>query len=161
MRICPIRLAATLCVVVCCGLGTLQAREYEVSCRLLNGKTGKPIPNALAMLSLVFDPPGPRGLGTEFVGWQKTNAEGVAKFTISDPLPRRLAIGFGGDPHDLLSCSQGPPPLPTSEVLESGFVTKNLCDKKGRLKDKVEAKPGEVVGFAEPPSWWRRLIPTQ
>lgn len=150
--------AAFVCLAVCSACSALQARDYEVSVRLLNGKTGQPIPNAMVGLSLIYEPPGPRGPATELMGPKKTSADGVATFRISDPLPKALAGGYLGGFRDLFACSNDPPPA-TEEVLQHGSVEKNLCDKKGKLKGKIVAKPGEMVVFGVPPSWWERLIP--
>ena len=95
-------LAALVCLSVCLAASSLQARDYEVSLRLLNGKTGQPIPNIRVELSLIYESPGPRGVGTELMGSVKTSADGVAKFRISDPLPKALALG--GD-HSLAAIS--------------------------------------------------------
>jgi hypothetical protein len=159
----PLRLAcwgsaAIMCLAVWLDWPGLHAREYEVSERVLNGKTGHPIPDIRVELTLIYEHPGPRGSTTEImVG--KTSRDGVATFRISDPLPKRLAIG-GGDAQDLLPCSHTGALL-TCEVLNHGVVAKNLCDKKGRLKGKFVARPGEVIDFVIPASWWRRLIPTK
>ncbi len=157
LRLLRFRSAAFVCLTLSLGMSGLRARDYEVSLRLLNGRTGEPIPNVRVDVYLIYEPPGPRGLGTELVGPVKTSANGVAKFRISEPLPKALSLG--GD-HGLLPCSAGRIPT-TEEVLKHGVVEENLCDKKGKLKGKIVAKPGEVVGFAVPPSWWRRLIPTK
>ncbi len=61
MKLYHLGLPATFCVLAGCGLGGLQARDYGVSYRLLNGKAGEPIPKALAALSLIYDSPRPRG----------------------------------------------------------------------------------------------------
>jgi len=156
LRLLRFRASTFLGVALCLGFSGLQARDYEVKLRLLNGKTGQPIANREVHLWLIYQPPGPRGLETELMRG-RTSADGVANFWISEPLPKDFA--FGGD-SDLLTCSSGPP-IPADKLLQHGVVAKNLCDKKGKLKGKIVAKPGEAVAFAVPKSWWRRLIPIQ
>lgn len=38
----------------------------------------------------------------------------------------------------------------TSDILEYGVVAVNTCDRKGKLKGKLTAKPGEVIVFVRP-----------
>ncbi len=145
--------ALRLCLALCLVAAAVQAGDYEVKLRLVNGKTGGPIPDWEVVLRLRHDPP-LNGEPPITLMRAKTSADGVAEFRLSEPLPKTLAFGAW----DLIACSHGPP-HPTNDVLEHGVVAENLCDKKGRLKGKIVAKPGEVVIFAAPYPWWRRLIP--
>jgi len=159
----PLRLlrfgrATFVCVAACLGFTGLQARDHEVRVRLLNGKTGEPFPNIDVDLWLSYTPPGPRGLSNDIlVG--RTGADGVATFRISEPLPKELSWSVIGGERRLRSCTVHGSAEPPEEVLQHGVVDENLCDKKGKLKGKIVAKPGEWVGFAVPLRWWRLLIP--
>jgi len=146
-----------LCLALSFPAGSVQARDYQIKLRLLDGRTGAPIPNKEVTLALGYDPPSPRGK-TQEIARATTAADGVATFALSDPLPGNLGLRIY-DLRDCVSASTFNLPIMAEEVIRQGVVLENTCDKSAKLKGKIVAKPGELVIFMEPISWWRRLIP--
>jgi len=149
--------AHRLCLALCLLASGVQARDYELKVHVLNGRTGEPFANRQVTLIPGYEPGVRRGLPQGIVS-ATTSSDGIASFAFSDPVPGKFGLTVI-DLRECLSASAYRLPIQTEEVLRNGVVEENTCDKRGRLKGKVVAKPGELVVFMEPISWWRRLIP--
>ena len=105
--------------------------------RVVNAHNGKPVLltvvklNSLPVLAL-------RAVSA-------TDEHGVATFYIPEPLPPSVSIKVGGC---WTMCSDGSGK--TGDILQLGKVDNNRCDKKGRLRGKFTAQPGELTVFARP-----------
>jgi hypothetical protein len=78
-----------------------------------------------------------------------SDADGIAKVTFASPIP---AVMWFESP---LGCSREV--FSVREVLEWGAVGKNECRTKfAKMHVKFEAKPGELIYFVAPLSFWER-----
>ncbi|MGH9434011.1 MAG: hypothetical protein ACRD3T_20980 [Terriglobia bacterium] len=83
---------------------------------------------------------------------QFPDANGEVTFALPNPMPGVIEI-----PAILTGC--GPGRFDTKAVVEKGVVGENLCRTKLRkMNVKFEAKPGEIIYFVAPLSFWERLF---
>jgi hypothetical protein len=136
--------------VAALGVGTLipSCSAEDIRIRLVNGQTGEPINRPQPVVLY---------LGRNHSGFLDgtTDMDGVAVFRLPDPLADWITAGE--DSQTLYHCSPYRKSVfSTAEIARAGGVAPNTCDPKGKLKGKVEAKPGEVVIFARPLRWWEK-----
>lgn len=81
-----------------------------------------------------------------------TDAKGEVTLSLSAPLPEEIGVDPGS-----LGC--GRYLFETGEAIAKGSVGDNRCKGKPRkMNAKFQAKPGEVVVFARPYSFWDGLF---
>ena len=80
------------------------------------------------------------------------DSNGKVKLTLPSPMPMVIAI-----PTFRLGCT--PILFDAKEVVEKGVVGKNECRTEfAKMNVKFEAKPGEIIYFVAPPSFWERVF---
>lgn len=81
---------------------------------------------------------------------QFPDGNGEVRFALPNPMPGIIEI-----PAVLTGC--GPGKFDAKEVVERGVVGKNECRTKfAKMNVKFEAKPGEILYFVAPLSFWER-----
>jgi len=126
-------------LVLC--ISNTEATAQTVVVRLLNGRTGKPIPNNRMVVVLL------RAATKQSIDLT-TNQEGDVQFE---------SVGVKG--FQVLSLFQvgcgeqvpgGPQPVySVEEILKKGLITKNIC---GHLN--TEPLRGKLLYFVRPAHWW-------
>jgi hypothetical protein len=125
----------------------ISAKDESITIRVINGKTGKPIPHARL---IVF-----QGRSSEDVRLQKnvvdaeTDGNGVASVVVPPSLTR---IQVWVDWNHLCQKSPNLNSYGVIDIQTNGANTPNDC---GAIKR--EAVPGELVVFARPQSFWERM----
>ncbi len=156
-------------------LGTSTvAHGQEIRVKFLDGRTGRPVTYEGAQLSV-------EGYKKGFLSAPANNKQGTARFvytgksiraiwppntklrypwmrelpTALPPDAERIAAGPEGGAE--VCWKMGFPPhnpwYPLSEILQHGAVSENHCGKA-----RAKAKPGELILFIKPLSFWRRLL---
>ena len=123
---------------------TLSASKI-ITVRLLDAKTGKPL--AKNAVTLTVSENGK----VVFRSHSNTNSNGVAVFNLPEPIPERIGLTYATA--DLGTCSDVE--FPTGEILTAGLVSKNRC-YAGKLPRAVTARPGEIILFGSPLTFWER-----
>jgi hypothetical protein len=133
------------CIALCLLVATLSASAQDISVRLVNAKSGKPLCRIRVAMSTwngTFDihrPPLPHRETVEAI----TDAKGVAVFHLPQPIPERVGFEIGGL-RDFAGCWRLRDLSPAT-VLRSGVVADYNESKCGKLRTQASAKPGEVV----------------
>jgi len=120
----------------------------DIRVRLVNGQTGEPVRGPQPVVLY---------LGRNHSAFLDgtTDIDGVAVFHLPDPLAEWITAGQ--DSQILYHCSPYQKnTFKTAEILSRGVIALNVCDSKGKLKGKVDAKPGDLVIFARPLHWWEK-----
>jgi len=125
----------------------------EIVVRAVNGKDGKPLLRCPIQVYGRDDVLYPRE-HMHLLAEVETDREGRATFQLEDPLPDSIFIYLGG--RIWFDCSSRYE-FSTKEVLSAGVVPYNRCDKKGKIKTKFFAKPGEIIIFDRPFTRWDYL----
>jgi len=119
-----------------------------ITIRLLNAKTGKPMNNKMVTFDWMdekLDQPvirsNDQGMGTVEI------PAGQSKFSLRAG-PR---VGKEPDRIPYIDCNESKAELfiQVSSVLQNGLVLRNTCGPKSAV-----AKPGEIVFWSLPLSWW-------
>jgi hypothetical protein len=145
-------------VIIACAMGapTLlpltakDERPVEIRVRLINARTGKPIPGKPVRI----DSADPSGLWRGYLE-EKTGRDGVAIFRLTPPLPRKVDIflGMGGY---WAGCSRGD--YSVEEILKKGAIWEvEHCLNLPRIQDRFNPRPGEVFYFAVHETLWEHL----
>ena len=157
------RAGALLAVLaVASGLATVgHAAEPEtVTVHFVDARNGKPFTQFMGHCEIDFYRSDPNryntvaerqaiDLGTIRV---LPDSNGKVKFALPSPMPGIIAI-----PTFRLGCT--PILFDAKEVIEKGVVGKNECRTKFAKKNvKFDAKPGEIIYFVAPPSFWERVF---
>jgi len=120
----------------------------DIRIRLVNGQTGEPMKGPQPIVLYL-------GRDERTVLHETTDGDGVAVFHMPGPIVDWVNLGEAS--YTLYHCSPyRKNTFKTREILQRGVIVLNVCDAKGKLKGKVEAKPGEVVIFAKPLRWWEK-----
>jgi hypothetical protein len=127
---------------------TACVAQTPIIVRLLNGKTYEPLPERPILLFLGS----PTVPGTHTLR-ARTDEKGVAQFALPDPAPKTVFVD--PDPGLVIGCSHED--LDVAEVLRAGVTAQNLCAKPAKPTGLEAAKPGEIVEFAKPLTFWERL----
>ena len=154
---------AVLAIVWC-----MQLRAADITIRLINGKTGRPMSNTVVGLAEEqsshpgsSSPQAAPDNTPEIVplprSWEgRTDAEGKVTFHIADP-PGTLVGCFGFNlcqRHVVYYYAE------TAKILGEGVLSPSeRCDPKGKLKGRFSPKPGEWVVFGTPFAWWQTHLP--
>ena len=123
-----------------------------ITVRALNLKTGKP----LKKLYVALWDPDKKG---RLVGQGQTNNDGLVVVTLPEPVPARVEADLEGGQCGVSQCP--PYTFSTGEIMKTGVMVKN-CSKEQKIPYSTAAKPGELVIFGAPLSWWdctKREIP--
>ena len=145
------------CVLGVAAIGH-EGRLATFTVRLIDARNGQPYTSWKGPLSLALYRKEP-SKALHSIAEQQNNplgtldrvpdANGVAKFDLPNPMPG--VIGFLTP----LGCSYQL--FDAKEVVEKGVVAKNDCRTKFAKKNvKFSAKPGELVYFVAPLSFWER-----
>jgi hypothetical protein len=116
--------------------------------RVLNGRNGRPISSERVQVWIDITMDG----NTQVIPRQlSTDSNGQAELYVGGATTIRIAS------IDYFDCRpfRKNAPRPTysvAEILSSGLATANRCGKP-----RVEARPGEVVFFVRPFTWWEEL----
>jgi hypothetical protein len=138
------------------------AKGAEITVRIVNGKTGRPMANLTIMLTAFRGLKGPlAGSVNDVLGnWQAvTGPDGRVFFPAPDPRAVEMEIGVWGYLKGCSATTGELGGLKPQEVLSKGFMERDeLCDKKGKLKGKFSPTPGEVIVFAVRGTWWDHFL---
>jgi hypothetical protein len=157
------RVGALLAVLaVGTGLATVghAAEPVTVTVRFIDARNGKPYTQFMGHCEIDFYRRDPNGYNTVAerqaidLGTIRVlpDSNGEMKFTLPTPIPGIIAI-----PTFRLGCT--PILFDAKEVIEKGVVGKNECRTKFAKKNvKFEAKPGEIIYFVAPLSFWERVF---
>jgi hypothetical protein len=159
------------------------ASGAEVRIRVIDARNGKPYARLGILVTLIkakLDPGQARGLDSRNVLGERraiTDPQGKATIDVTPPfpmlvevspgrwtlearkqplyyeLPEQLDVMLG---NGLVGCGEAF--FDMKEVLTKGVVGINECRTKWAKKVEFEAKPGEMVLFAAPLSFWERLF---
>lgn len=138
-------------------LGPLGASAQDITVRLLNAKSGKPMSGIRVAMSTwngTFDihrPPLPHKKTADTV----TNVKGIVVFRLTHPIPEHVGFDVGGL-RDFAGCWRLLD-LSLEKVIRSGIVADYNESKCGKLKIRVSAKPGEVVILDRKLTKWDRM----
>lgn len=117
----------------------------SIAVRLLDAQSGKPLAKSAVTLTVTENGK------VVFRSHSKTDLSGVAVLSLPEPIPERIGLTYATA--DLGSCSDLA--FPTGDILTSGLVSKNRCFG-GKLPRPVTTKPGEIVLFGRPLTFWER-----
>jgi hypothetical protein len=153
VRSCTRRLRRTwvkllTCVFVCLAtVASVSSGEnvHQLSVRLLDGKSGKPISHIWITLAV------PKGDKNANRWFDKTNSKGIVSFPLTEPIPESVWPLFGVDAELCFYET-----FSTEDILEIGVVAENKC-KGPRFSYTAGPKPGELVVFARRVSAWERM----
>ena len=136
------------------------AEPVTVTVRFIDARNGKPFTQSKGPCEVDFYRRDPNAYNTVTerqaidMGTIRVlpDSNGEMKFSLPTPQPGVIAI-----PTFRLGCT--PILFDTKEVIEKGVVGKNECRTKFAKKNvKFEAKPGEIIYFVAPPSFWERVF---
>lgn len=133
----------------------VQAAPKDVTVRLVNARSGKPLSKALVTIffwkgTWTF-PHEPFPKHDD----ELTNDAGLAVFHLIEPLPEHLGFSIGS-PWDVSGCCCHQN-FSLETVLQAGVVAGYDESKCGKLKRQVSAKPGEVVIFEKKLTFWEKM----
>ena len=123
-----------------------SALPQSIAIKVLNGRNGRPMPNANVNVWRTKDQIQATPL--------QTDQNGALSLHVEDrDADLRMQVGYA-------SCQLSKPKyswlfvatIPTREALERGIVTANLCGKAT-----AQPQPGEVIVFVRPLTWWEQL----
>ena len=143
----------------------LLAETVTIHVRVLDGRTGHDLSGMkLALLDYHTDNQG--GERDDLNGRMPVRTSADGTYYVAEPDARGVLVfsGMGVDMawitctrqpfYDLNTHTYGNEHLyPVSTIIASGYVAKNDCSKM-----KAVAKPGELVIFIRPTTWWERFV---
>lgn len=118
----------------------------EISVQILDGESGKPIVGASFLLGL---PKGDKNVNKMRF---KTDSKGIAKISLSDPVPQHFSIIIGPEVELCPNVT-----FPMVRVLLEGIVAEDTCENS-RYKYSGKPEPGSLVLFAKQVSVWQRML---
>lgn len=150
-----------LCSIGVCPAALAEyAQPVTVTIRFIDARNGKPYtynkhPVEIFLLrrdpAQRFNSPAEARANLVATVRQLPDANGEVRFPLPTPTPTMIDI-----PAYLTGC--GPGLFNTKEVLDKGVVGKNGCRTQFARKNvKLEAKPGEIIYFVAPLSFWERV----
>jgi hypothetical protein len=155
----PLTLLAACALTAGLAIGGRGAEPVTVTVRFIDARNGRPYTKSMGPCEITFLRRARQSRDTAAesraidLGAIRAlpDSNGVMKLTLPTPMPGVIAI-----PTFMLGCT--PILFDAKEVVEKGVVGKNLCRTKFAKKNvKFEAKPGEIIYFVAPPSFWERL----
>lgn len=141
-------------------LFTPPASGQNVTVRLIDAKSGKPLSN-VPVAMFAYD-------GTLMSNPQKkppypghnessvTDAEGKAVFRLPQPHTEHIGFSIVSPAVDFAGCWRLPDLSPDA-VLQSGVVSGYDEAKCGKLRTHISAQPGEVVIYEKRLTFWQKL----
>src|SRR5271154_2341585 len=123
------------------------SNDHHIRLLLLNGTSGKPVAGVWVLL---------KGVGqntkSDWPQSVRSNSEGVADFSLADPLPEKVGLSF--EIHEFSSCSDAQ--FVTDEILTSGVVARNIC-AAGRVYSSHPPIAGRLVIYGRGVTVWQRI----
>jgi hypothetical protein len=136
--------------------------SQEVTVRVVNGKSGKPMKGRGVDLSAQDARLYPRAGGN--LGPFKegnTGRDGTVRLSVPPPRPSSLFVGVGV-PSEVIYCGSTPPSFPLEEVMKSGVISENSCDPSGKIRARFKPEPGEILIFMRKltfrEKWCREMV---
>ena len=127
----------------------IQLGGQTITLRLVNGKSGKPVPNK--NVTIFYSSKNPTAEQQVRVG-----PDGLGKFTARSGMESFMLLGGPKDGKILnriafidWNANSGSF-VEIKRVVEQGFTFGNECGKT-----QVVARPGEIIFWAEPIPWWK------
>ena len=143
------RLSRSLLILVALvGVSAGVGLAEDITIRLINVKDGRPLGGQFIVVFL-----GNARLPSTPKVEVTTSSEGTAIVHLPEAIPEQVSVVVGNG--KLHGC--GWPFFSTRELIERGVVAENKCDRKGTLKGKFAAKPGEVIMFVRFLKWWEKM----
>ncbi len=134
------------------------AEPLIITVRVIDGRNGKPYARLLLPIhfdrvkKISFDSVADARANVVASERKRTDAKGEVRIPVPLPLPEVIGV-------DLTTLACGPDTFDTRQVIERGVVGENHCNgKAGRMNIKFQAKPGEVIVFAAPMSFWETIF---
>ena len=165
LQIVALRTAILLCILFAVAPIGLLAQTATIHVRVLDGRTGKNLSGMnLAFVDYHTDRDGSTHADLNGRMTVATSADGDS-YVASPGAHGVLVFGGVGNNGDWTPCTRqklydsdtrtyGTEHLyPVSTIVASGLVAKNNCSKRT-----AAAKPGELVIFIRPVTWWEKLI---
>jgi len=123
------------------------SNDHHIRLLLLNGTSGKPVAGVWVLL---------KGVGqntkSDWPQSVRSNSEGVADFSLADPLPEKVGLSF--EINEFSSCSDAH--FVTDEILTSGVVARNIC-ATGRVYSSHPPIAGRLVIYGRGVTVWQRI----
>jgi hypothetical protein len=164
LQIVALKIAILSCVLFAVVPTGLVAQTATIHVRVLDGRTGKNLSGMnLSFVDYHTDPDGSRHADLNGRMVVTTSADGDSY--IANPDPHGVLV-FGGlgsglwtpctgqKLYDTDTRTYGSDHLyPVSTIVASGLVAKNNCSR-----GTATAKPGELIIFVRPATWWEKFI---
>jgi len=134
------------CIAVACG-NLLAQSEKTITIRMLDGKTGAPVPNTGFQVRIDHEK-------TIHSNWVEQNEDGTGKLIVPNGATVLSIRGtYSSSMYIYVNCDTAADKMISvdrwyaiSDILTSGVVAPNFCGKpKDTAKIKLVAKPGEFV----------------
>lgn len=144
---------------------TASARSVPtITVVAINGRNGKPVkgiqyvwvyPSTRRGSPLGDCLPAPGTAAYPKCSGAETAKDGTARFDLRPPEPPFLSVDVG-TPDAWDACSRGAPEMvfATKQVVKTGVVDQDTCDKSGKVRAKFKPRPGEIVIFVRKVHFW-------
>ncbi len=159
------RTAILSCILFAVAPTGLLAQAATIHIRVLDGRTGKNLSGMnLTFVDYHTDPDGSTDAGLNGRMIVKTSADGDS-YVANPEAHGVLVFNVLGSSAAWVPCTRqklydsktrtyGSEHLyPVSTIVASGLVAHNSCSRRA-----ATAKPGELVIFVRPPTWWEKFI---
>ena len=164
MSIVELKTAILSCVLFALAPIGLVAQTATIHVRVLDGRTGKNLSGMnLAFVDYHTDQDGSTHADLNGRMTVKTSADGDSYIANPDPHGVLVFNGLGNGVwtpcsrqkfYDSDTRTYGSEHLyPVSTIVASGLVASNNCSKRT-----ATAKPGELIVFVRPATWWEKFI---
>lgn len=147
-------LATALCWVLGCSLGLAQQLRVKV----ISADKGSAISDRGVSIESVNEKAEATASSTQALSahWRltaKTGPDGVAKFLLSSPLPKRVLVSVAVG--NWTQCS--PLYFTLEEALRTGVMAKNNCESELTKNHRYGVNAGEIVVFTRHIGFWERV----
>ena len=164
LQIMALKITIFSCVLFAVAPTGLVAQTVTIHVRVLDGRTGKNLSGMnLSFVDYHTDPDGSTHADLNGRMVVKASAVGDSYIANADPHGVLVFGGLGSGPwtactgqklYDSDTRTYGSEYLyPVSTIVASGFVASNNCSKRT-----ATAKPGELIIFVRPATWWEKFI---
>jgi hypothetical protein len=141
------RFAVLTVTTIAAAIGICSAQE-TITVRIVDSRDARPIKGQRIWLQ--YYPHDERNIERVH---KVSTPQGMAIFQLPQSKPEKVFISLGlGD----TSCS-GQGEFKTEELLKNGVTLAGNCPLNKSVSG-LSAKPGEVILFARPQSWWHRAL---
>jgi hypothetical protein len=123
---------------------SILLKAEPVTIRVLNGKNGKPMPNVRVLLQ---DATTNYTLGDA----AETDSNGRVTFSLGQSTSIRPAVDGVGECANKREAID--PSFSVAKIRDAGLVESNQCGKFT-----IPPRPGELVLFCRPPTWWEKHL---